>query len=212
MMYAYNEDYLYEGMKNLGGMLDYAVNDCDFVAEQFMQMFLVSGIAEQFGSGNPLYLAGMSGEELALTVFYKSGLRQSFPEAEFRATRSPEYWCGWILAYFQWKTSRSFARIIRECPISDLLGMYSVLHEASEEKCVDVLLERTKANREKTQLQRLRAYAGLTQAALAKRSGVSLRSIQMYEQGRKDINKAQGMTLRRLAAVFGCREEDLLEL
>ena len=43
------------------------------------------------------------------------------------------------------------------------------------------------------------------------RSGVSLRSIQMYEQRNKDINKASAETLYRLSKVFGCSMEDLLE-
>lgn len=42
-------------------------------------------------------------------------------------------------------------------------------------------------------------------------SGVSLRSIQMYEQRKNDIDKAQGQTLYKLAATLGCTIEDLLE-
>ena len=52
---------------------------------------------------------------------------------------------------------------------------------------------------------------GISVDQLARRSGVSLRSIQMYEQRNKDINKASAETLYRLARVFGCRMEDLLE-
>ncbi len=54
-------------------------------------------------------------------------------------------------------------------------------------------------------------WAGCSQSQLAKMSGVSLRSIQMYEQRNKDINKAQAETLLRLARTLGCRMEDLLE-
>ena len=56
-----------------------------------------------------------------------------------------------------------------------------------------------------------RKKARLTQAELAKRSGVSLRSIQMYEQHNKDINKASAETVLSLAKVLGCTMEDLLE-
>ena len=42
-------------------------------------------------------------------------------------------------------------------------------------------------------------------------SGVSLRSIQMYEQRNKDINKAQAESLYCLAKALGCTMEDLLE-
>lgn len=54
-------------------------------------------------------------------------------------------------------------------------------------------------------------FYGCTQAELARRSNVSLRSIQMYEQRNKDINKASAETVLSLAKVLGCTMEDLLE-
>ena len=60
-------------------------------------------------------------------------------------------------------------------------------------------------------MKRIRTAYGCTQAELAKRSGVSLRSIQMYEQRNKDINKASAETLLRLSKVLGCTMEDLME-
>lgn len=62
-----------------------------------------------------------------------------------------------------------------------------------------------------TNLKRIRATKGYSQKQLAELSGVSLRSIQMYEQRRKDINKAQSDSLHRLAKALGCTMEDLLE-
>ena len=52
---------------------------------------------------------------------------------------------------------------------------------------------------------------GLSQSELATQSGVNLRSIQMYEQRNKDINKANAETVYRLAKVLGCTMEDLIE-
>ena len=46
---------------------------------------------------------------------------------------------------------------------------------------------------------------------LAKKSGVSLRSIQMYEQRKNDIDKAQVHTLYKLDATLSCGIGDLLE-
>jgi len=62
-----------------------------------------------------------------------------------------------------------------------------------------------------TNLKRIRTAYGCTQAELAKQSGVKLRSIQMYEQRRKDINKAGAEALYRIAKVLGCTMEDLVE-
>ena len=62
-----------------------------------------------------------------------------------------------------------------------------------------------------TNLRRLRDAYGCSQQELSRLSGVSLRSIQMYEQRRKDINKAQAETLLRLSKVLGCSMEQLME-
>ena len=62
-----------------------------------------------------------------------------------------------------------------------------------------------------TNLKRIRTAKRYSQKQLADMSGVNLRSIQMYEQRRKDINKAQSDSLFRLAKALGCTMEELLE-
>lgn len=64
-----------------------------------------------------------------------------------------------------------------------------------------------------SKLQDRRKAAGLSQSQLAaKVEGLTLRSLQYYEQGALDINRAAAVTVYRLAVVLGCRVEDLLEL
>ena len=60
-------------------------------------------------------------------------------------------------------------------------------------------------------LKRIREEKNVTQAKLAEASGVNIRMIQHYEQGVKDINKAQGITLNNIAKALECTIEDLLE-
>ena len=61
-------------------------------------------------------------------------------------------------------------------------------------------------------LKTIRTNNNLSQSQLAEKSGVNLRMIQNYEQGFKDINKAQALTLYKIAQVLDCTIEDLLEL
>ena len=89
--------------------------------------------------------------------------------------------------------------------------MYYTLHEADLTKFVDIVDLKMKEYFFETNLKRIRAIYGFTQAELAERSGVSLRSIQMYEQRNKNINKASEDTMYRLAKVLGCTMEDLIE-
>ena len=64
----------------------------------------------------------------------------------------------------------------------------------------------------KTALEFQRQTKRYTQKRLSELSGVNVRMIQHYEQGVKDINKASGITLYKLAQVLNCKVEDLLEL
>ena len=61
-------------------------------------------------------------------------------------------------------------------------------------------------------LKRIREEKNITQAKLSEISGVNLQMIQKYEQGVKDINKAQGITLYTLSQALDCKVEDLLEV
>ena len=61
-------------------------------------------------------------------------------------------------------------------------------------------------------LKDIRERANLSQAKLAEISGSNVRMIQYYEQGVKDINKAQGITLYKIAQALNCKMEDLLEI
>lgn len=62
-----------------------------------------------------------------------------------------------------------------------------------------------------SKLQDMRKSRGMSQSQLAELSEISIRMIQYYEQGVRDINKAQGITLRKLANVLACAMEDLME-
>lgn len=63
-----------------------------------------------------------------------------------------------------------------------------------------------------TNLKRIRTADGITQSKLSELSGVSLRTLQDYEQGRKSINQAAAITVYRIAEALGVDVEDLLEL
>lgn len=60
-------------------------------------------------------------------------------------------------------------------------------------------------------LKMIREKSGFSQSQLAKVSGVNVRMIQKYEQGTKDINKAQVLTVYKLADALKCNIEELLE-
>ncbi|MEG2345574.1 MAG: helix-turn-helix transcriptional regulator [Anaerovoracaceae bacterium] len=73
------------------------------------------------------------------------------------------------------------------------------------------IIEKIKGD-EINKLKELRETRKLSRSQLAEKSGVNVRTIEAYEQGLKDINKAQGITLYKLANALGCQIEELLIL
>ena len=210
-MYAYNKTYLSHAAETFGAMMDYVVNDCNLDGDVFLSMFITSGMAEQFERGNPKYLAGKSAQELAAEAIEAVLGKKDFPDVDTRGFRTREYWAGWALAQYQWYTAKTFASIQRTLPFNEIILLCPTLHEADITKFFSVALDIAKRKEPETNLRRIRAVTGMSQAELAKAAEVSLRSIQMYEQRNKDINKAQAITLAKLARTLGCRVESLLE-
>ena len=211
MMYAYDEMYLNDAMKNLGEAFDYSATVLNIPMDDFLDMFIISGIAEQFASGVPKFISGFSGTELVWEVLNQTGKNVDLPAPQTEYDYSPEYWCGWILAFYQWNTGKSFKEIKKYLPMSEISKLYPTLHEASEEKFIDVANSILKRKNFSTKLQTVRKAIGLSQKELSEKSGVTLRMIQQYEQRAKDINKATASSLFALAQVLGCKAEDLLE-
>jgi DNA-binding XRE family transcriptional regulator len=210
-MMAYLEDYIDYASNNLGEMFDYAVNDCGISGDVFLHDFIVCGIADRFGNGEHKYLLGKTGVETAMEVLSRTEPIEELPEPRRVEHRTAEYWGGWAIAQYQWKTGKPFREIFRDITFEDLLKLY-ILHEADISKfysVVDSLCEQRKP--EKTKLGFYRKQNDLSQSELAEKSGVSLRSIQMYEQGNKDINKASVESVLKLARALNCKVEDLLE-
>lgn len=86
MTHAYSESYLNHAKYRLSSFFDYAINDCSMKPDWITALFLNTGFAEQFERGNPAYLAGMSGVELACAVIRKA---RSYPNRPLQKTVHP---------------------------------------------------------------------------------------------------------------------------
>lgn len=211
MIHAYRETYLSKAQSVLGDAFHYAVNTCGIPGSDFIKLFVASSVSKRMENGEPAYLAGKSGIEIVVEVVTETMGKEIDEEPQVQMGRSREYWIGWAVAYYQWFSSRKYGDIFKAVTFEDLQNMYYTLHEADVSKFVDIMDKRMQEFFPETNLKRIRTGYGCTQAALAKLSGVSLRSIQMYEQRNKDINKASVETIHRIAKVLGCTIEDLME-
>ncbi len=213
MTNAYSELYLDDAMHNLGDMVEYAVLDCGYDPDEFFGWFISSGIAAKFEKGNPKYITGMSGAELAEAVLKATGIASPGIVPSHPDYKGREYWSGWIYAYYQWQSGRRFEDIVADgLTLSTVFGMY-ILHEADNSKFVesaDVIISRNK-NARKSKLHTIRKARGFTQQQLADASGVALRMVQLYEQRQNDLSKAQVGVVISLAKALGCEVEDLID-
>ena len=110
---AYEEMYLNDAMRVMGEMLDYAVHDCGCDGDLFFTQFLASGVAEQFERGNPKFVGGMSGVELALEVFRRTTGQIPDVDASAYGEKSPEYWAEMCI-----RDSARFARAAQQAASS----------------------------------------------------------------------------------------------
>ena len=61
--------------------------------------------------------------------------------------------------------------------------------------------------------ERLKMYrqrAGYTQRSLSQATGINIRSIQNYEQGKNNLARASYDRVSRIAGVLGCSRDDLI--
>ena len=220
-------------------MLDYAVHDLRQDAAVFFDLFMSTGLAEQFGCGDYRVIAGKSGVELAYKVLADSGITVEKVSYRYTSGRSKEYWTGWSLAHYQWETGRSFSDIIAAMPVRNIIAVCEELRSSEIREISSHLswMDNLKvpdhmsqdsyaefrarlesaieayrlASGQITRLKQLRQQRGLSQSQLAAQSGVPVRTIQQYEQRQKDINKAAFESIIKLAAALSCEPAQLLE-
>lgn len=208
MTNAYDVIYLNKATRTVGNMLHDAVLKYGYDGTVFLHMFVQSGLAEQIENGNPKYVAGRSGAELYAEVVERVCGQETEPIVIETKKRSDVYWTGWILAYYQWYSGRSFHDILETVSYKELLGKYSTLHEADVQKALEVL--DVHMDQQESKLKTVRKCCGLTQEELSLRSGVSLNTIRGYERKAKDIKKAQVDIVTRLADTLKCEIKDIL--
>ncbi|WP_307739405.1 helix-turn-helix domain-containing protein [uncultured Parolsenella sp.] len=225
--HPYDELYLEQAMNTMGKAVDFSESCLPGGTRRFLEAFYDSEVAASFSPPSPAPDVGVSGIELVLRVCggaEPEGLgallqsASSLPQAGSHEKR----WLGKAIARYQWESGVSFREMGTFLTLEDLEAeRHTLVSDGDgddwERLCQDLehlRLERTRRGGDAeaaTRLGRLRADAGLTQAQLSRLSGVSLRSIQQYEQRAKDVNRAQARSVFALARVLGCAMEDLLE-
>ena len=212
MLHSYNKIYLDDAMNNLAEAFHVAVKEYNYSLDYFMDIFIVSGIATHFEIGNPKYISGKSGTELVYDVVDLIGeSNNNLNNNSIYLVPGAEYWTGWVLAYYQWYSSKTFREIHNIISMEKIYNMYHPYHEMDEEKIIEYINNEASKNKTARRLQAYRKLLGMSQSELAKESGINLRTLQQYEIGAKDIKKASASSVLALSNVLKCDVRDLFD-
>ena len=222
---------------SIGKMIDHAVHSLHLNADAFFELFIASGLARQFEQKDIIYITGMSGIELSYVVLERCGIAYSRVTPRHTAGLSREYYAGYALAVIQSETGFTYEELVSVIPLSRMNSIYEDYHsravsslpwqmggeerQAAVEKIkTDFPVELRKAversiasdsAKKETHLKEIRLRNGMSQSRLAAASGVPLRTIQQYEQRRKDIRKAGFEYIMGLSKALHCEPADLME-
>lgn len=120
-------------------------------------------------------------------------------------------WEAELACRYQWETGLPFPAVYRALTEERLRELHADYAELLPGEVVQKISVQETQEDNATKLARMRRERGLSQMGLAEASGVSLRSIQQYEQRKKDISHAQARSVLALAKALGCTMEELLE-
>lgn len=223
---------------SVGKMLDHAVYSLHQNADTFFALFITSGLAAKLQKADINIISGNSGIELSYEVMKRCGISYERITPRHTTGLSKEFYAAHALAHIQYDTGISYNELIHIISVSDIIRLYDSYHsravsllpwqmsdsdraEAIEEiksGFTDELRSAFEAAglnslhiKKETHLKEMRLRNGLSQSRLAAASGIPVRTIQQYEQRRKDINKASADSIIRLAYVLNCEPSSLLE-
>ena len=130
MTHAYQEIYLSNAQAMLGDAFDYGINACHSPGSSFVKLFVASTVSKRLENGEPSYLSGKSGIEVARDILAETTGKVPDAPPQEHFGRSREYWIGWAVAYYQWFSGRSYSDIFQVVTFEELQRMYDPLHDA----------------------------------------------------------------------------------
>ena len=136
---AYSELYLADARLALGSMLESAVYLFGIELGRFWNLFLASHVSDDFGHGLSGTVSGKSGWELAAEILDDAHVTFKREKPTGVIGRSREFWAGWALAQYQWRSGLSFRAIEEFAPLKDIMLMYSPYHEMGIDQFFDAL-------------------------------------------------------------------------
>lgn len=198
-----------EAIVCMAEMFDYAENHLHMDCKNYFKLFNNTHISEAFDRYDMVYIYGKSSIEIVNEVLGLNNINRKVRYKEKLFMPGDAYWTGMIVASYCFAKHISFRKFEKLIDIDMIKNSFNPLHEAPHEKAIQYIdMHLRNAS---THLARYRKKMGLSQSELSILSGVSLRSIQMYEERNKDINAASFETVKKLSKILRVNTDDLYE-
>lgn len=197
-------------INNFGICMSFATKYLGFQADAFFKLFSSSIISKEYAKGNPKYTFGMSGVELAYEVLIDLGFNPKIIN-DYEIEKDINYWLGRVIAYIQYVNNLDFKYLAEIINLNNILEHYEELANEGLGYVNEYVLTKLVTNDSKTRLQAKRKLVNLSQAELAEKANINIRTLQQYEIKNKNINNASVSSVIKLAEAIGCNIEDILE-
>lgn len=211
--HPYSADWLVRIIRTVGKAFEFAEKCLPGGWESFYANFARSSAAASLTGPHAMPAIGDSAIELVLDVNDDTSIDTLLMNEQRLSKQETArlHWMAEVAVRFQWESGLAFRNVYQAlgCDrLKELSQRYGALAAAD---VVPYLFIEAPKEEASTNLARIRKERGFSQQALSQASGVSLRSVQQYEQRKKDINHAQVRSVLGLAKALGCTIEELLE-
>ena len=122
--HPYSDSYVGEAQDWLGEFFETSVYALNIELKEVWRRFVQSRHSLLFSRGDPFTICGKSGSEVAFDICGKR-----MKKLPFIYDRTPEFWLGWSLAYYQWEKNIPFEFIANKINIEAMLLMHKKYHE-----------------------------------------------------------------------------------
>ena len=139
MIHAYDDLYLLDAKRKLSIVVDYLAYCCECSNLDIQKILSKSTFLKLFCEGNPLYISGMSGIELAKLVASEFIDISNIHDYEPTFEKTPEYWAGWVLADYCWYSFCDLERVLYAVSFDEILSMYAVYHEVGKNRFYEAM-------------------------------------------------------------------------
>ena len=204
-----NDRLVITAIELMGEMFEYSKCYLHIDGDEFFELLNCTHISEKLYNLDIIYIYGKSSIDIINDICLANDIKIKTINKNKFLKSDKYYWLGIVIASYCYGKRISFKEIGKRIKPLQILKMYNTMHEAPHMKVIEEIDKIF--DRQESILKNIRQSKNISQNELSVLSGVSLRSIQMYEQKKKNISKASFEIVKRLANSLSVELEDLYE-